>query len=108
MFYVGGGVESLRRLNRSPKCTADYSVTLHTYMDSLPSCNRYKVSLADSIWFKDDDRLKVEGDFLQTNADYYDQKKEKSEKELKREKGRKKGERRRKREKESKEKRTIL
>ena len=44
---------------------------LHAYMDSLPSGDKYKVSLANSIWFKDDDRLKVEGDFLQTNADYY-------------------------------------
>ena len=44
---------------------------LHAYMDSLPSGDKYKVSLANSIWFKDDDRLKVERDFLQTNADYY-------------------------------------
>ena len=44
---------------------------LHAYMDSLPSGDKYKVSLANSIWFKDDGRLKVERDFLQTNADYY-------------------------------------
>lgn len=44
---------------------------LHAYMDILPSGDKYKVSLANSIWFKDDDRLKVEQDFLQNNADYY-------------------------------------
>ena len=44
---------------------------LHAYMDSLPSGDKYKVNLANSIWFKDDGRLKVERDFLQTNADYY-------------------------------------
>lgn len=44
---------------------------LHAYMESLPSGDKYKVSLANSIWFKDGDRLTVERDFLQTNADYY-------------------------------------
>lgn len=45
---------------------------LHTYMDSLPSGDGYKVKLANSIWFRDDEgRLTVEKDFLQKNADYY-------------------------------------
>jgi serpin B len=44
---------------------------LHAYMERLPVGDKYKVSLANSIWFKDDDRLKVEQDFLQKNADYY-------------------------------------
>jgi len=44
---------------------------LHIYMDNLPSGKKYKVHPANSIWFKDDDRLKVEKDFLQTNADSY-------------------------------------
>lgn len=44
---------------------------LHAYIDSLPAGDKYKVSLANSIWFKDDDRLNVKQNFLQTNADYY-------------------------------------
>ena len=44
---------------------------LHAYIKSLPSDNKYKVSLADSIWFKDDENLRIEQDFLQINADYY-------------------------------------
>jgi serpin B len=44
---------------------------LHTYLKYLPSGSKYKVSVADSIWFKDDESLKVEPGFLQTNADYY-------------------------------------
>lgn len=44
---------------------------LHTYLESLPSSEKYKVSVADSIWFKDDESLAVKKDFLQTNADYY-------------------------------------
>jgi serpin B len=45
---------------------------LHAYLKYLPSGNKYKISVADSIWFKDDESLKVEPGFLQTNADYYD------------------------------------
>ena len=41
------------------------------YLDSLPESKVYKLSLANSIWFKDDPRFTVEQSFLQTNADYY-------------------------------------
>lgn len=45
---------------------------LYTYVESLPSEEKYKLELANSIWFRDDaERLTVEKDFLQTNADYY-------------------------------------
>ena len=42
------------------------------YMDQLPEGKAYKMSLANSIWFKDDPRFEVKESFLQTNADYYD------------------------------------
>ena len=41
------------------------------YMDLLPEAKDYKMSLANSIWFKDDPNFIVEQSFLQTNADYY-------------------------------------
>lgn len=41
------------------------------YMDQLPAAKDYKMSLANSIWFKDDPDFIVEQRFLQTNADYY-------------------------------------
>lgn len=44
---------------------------LHAYLRQLPSGDQYRVSLANSIWFKQDDTFSVERDFLQTNADYY-------------------------------------
>ena len=45
---------------------------LYTYINSLPSENKYKLEVANSIWFRDDkDRFTVEKDFLQTNADYF-------------------------------------
>ena len=41
------------------------------YHDLLPETKDYKMSLANSIWFKDDPNFAVEQSFLQTNADYY-------------------------------------
>ena len=41
------------------------------YLDLLPEAKDYKMSLANSIWFKDDPNFVVEQSFLQTNADYY-------------------------------------
>ena len=41
------------------------------YLDLLPEAKDYKMSLANSIWFKDDPNFAVEQSFLQTNADYY-------------------------------------
>lgn len=44
---------------------------LYTYMENLPQSEKAKLSLANSIWFKEDEKFEVEQDFLQTNADYY-------------------------------------
>ena len=41
------------------------------YLDLLPEAKEYKMSLANSIWFKDDPNFVVKQSFLQTNADYY-------------------------------------
>lgn len=46
---------------------------LNTFAEGLPSDNKAKLQIANSIWFRDDaDRLTVEESFLQTNADYYE------------------------------------
>lgn len=44
---------------------------LHTYLNQLPQGNKYKLSLANAIWFKDNESFAVNETFLQTNADYY-------------------------------------
>lgn len=45
---------------------------LYSYVQSFPSDDTYKLHLANSIWFRDDEnRLTVNPDFLQKNADYY-------------------------------------
>lgn len=44
---------------------------LHAYMNALPNGEKYKLQLANAIWFKEDGKLKVNDAFIQTNADYY-------------------------------------
>lgn len=44
---------------------------LYSYAKDLPQDKKYKLSLANSIWFTDDESFSVNDDFLQTNADYY-------------------------------------
>lgn len=45
---------------------------LYTYVQLLPSAKKARLTVANSIWFRDDEnRLTVEKDFLQKNADYY-------------------------------------
>lgn len=44
---------------------------LHTYLQSLPEEEKYKLSLANSIWFTEDESFTVEQTFLQTVSDYY-------------------------------------
>ena len=44
---------------------------LYAYAKNLPQDKKYKLSMANSIWFKDDPSFTVNDDFLQTNADYY-------------------------------------
>ena len=43
---------------------------LHAYVGGLPSSEKTRVTIANSIWFKDSG-FTVEEDFLQRNADYY-------------------------------------
>ncbi len=45
---------------------------LYAYKSYLTTADKYKVSLANSIWFKDKENLIVEKEFLQTNKNYYD------------------------------------
>lgn len=44
---------------------------LHSYCSQLPTAQNCQLSLANSIWIKQDPSFTVNKDFLQTNADYY-------------------------------------
>lgn len=45
---------------------------MNLYMRNLPDEDKLKVSMANSIWFREGGRIEVNKDFLQTNANYYD------------------------------------
>lgn len=50
----------------------DLNRYLYSYVNQLPSNDSAKLSIANSIWFRDNERrLQVSRAFLQTNADYY-------------------------------------
>ena len=51
--------------------TQELNLYLYSYKQSLPQGEKYKLSLANSIWFTEDERFTVNHDFLQANADYY-------------------------------------
>ena len=59
---LGSGTLSLEDLN----------AYLHTYLNSLPSSEKAKLSFANGIWFKDVENFVVEDAFLQKNVNYYD------------------------------------
>lgn len=44
---------------------------LYAYSKSLPQGDKYKLTMANSVWLRDDERLSVEQEFLQANADWY-------------------------------------
>lgn len=50
---------------------AEFNSFLYAYRKALPVDEKYKLSLANSIWVKDDDSFTVKPEFRQTNADYY-------------------------------------
>ena len=50
---------------------AELNQYLNTYVNHLPSDEKYRFHIANSILYRDDESLIIEKDFLQTNADYY-------------------------------------
>lgn len=51
--------------------TDELNKHLYSYINALPQGENYKLNLANSIWFTDDERFTVKEGFLQINADYY-------------------------------------
>lgn len=49
----------------------DFNLYLYSYMQGLPRGDKYKLSLANSIWLNDGMGFIPNRAFLQTNADYY-------------------------------------
>lgn len=50
---------------------AELNKAYSAFSKNFTTISSGKVSIANSIWYKDSDKLKIKDDFLQTNADYY-------------------------------------
>lgn len=72
MTANGASGETLKQMENVLGVSLDeLNLYLYSYMYSLPQSDKYKLNLANSIWFKEDDAFKVVDAFLQKNADYY-------------------------------------
>ena len=72
MTANGADGETLEQMEAVLGMTAEQlNLYLYSYMRNLPQGEKYKLSLANSIWFTEDKRFTVKQDFLQLNADYY-------------------------------------
>ena len=72
MTANGAGGETLAQMEQVLGMNADnLNSYMLAYLDLFSEAEDCKMSLANSIWFKDDPDFVVEQSFLQTNADYY-------------------------------------
>ena len=71
MTANGADSETLRQMEEVLGLSSDnLNVYLYSYLKNLPQGETYKLSIANSIWFKDS-ALNVKPEFLQTNANWY-------------------------------------
>lgn len=72
MTYNGADGRTYEQMEKVFGMAADdINLYFHSYMNKLAQSKNYKLSLANSIWFTDDECFTVNKDFLQTNGDYY-------------------------------------
>lgn len=64
--------EEMQALLGGKMTVEELNVFLNSYVASLPSDEKFKLHIANSIWFRDEeDRLTVNRSFLEKNAEYY-------------------------------------
>ncbi len=72
MTANGAAEETLRQMESVLGMTVEeLNGWLHAYMKNLPQGEGYRLHLANSLWFTDEESFAVKKDFLQTNVDYY-------------------------------------
>lgn len=72
MTANGAEEETLKQMEAVFGMTREeLNLYLYSYIKTLSQGDKYKLSLANSIWFTDDESFTVSRDFLQVNADYY-------------------------------------
>ena len=51
--------------------TDELNLYIRDHTAGLPQGEKYKLSIANSVWFKDEEGLSIKEDFLRTNGEYY-------------------------------------
>lgn len=73
MTANGADNETLAQMEEAFGMTrSELNQYLYVYTKKLPQGEKYKLTLADSIWIKDSTGLQINKDFLQANANWYD------------------------------------
>lgn len=69
---AGQTLEEMEALLGGSIPLAELNEYLHTYVNGLPSGEQFRLHLANSVWFRENEnQISPEPDFLQTVADYY-------------------------------------
>lgn len=73
MTANGAGGETLQQMEEAFGTSAsELSAGLSEYRRTLPAGEEYKLSMANGIWFTEDERFSVEEDFLERNEDLFE------------------------------------
>lgn len=71
LSMTANGAEGATKTQMEAVLGGNLNEHLRDYCQNLPRTEKYKLNLANAIWFKEKEGLEVQEKFLQTNADYY-------------------------------------
>ena len=71
MYMTANGAEGRTGEQMTHVLGDNLNAYLKAYQTSLPQGENYKLNIANGIWFRDDESLKVQEDFLKTNQEYF-------------------------------------
>jgi serpin B len=71
LYMTANGADGQTKEQMMQVLGDDLNGYLKAYQEALPKSAYYKLNIANGIWFKDKESLKVQNEFLQTNRDYF-------------------------------------
>ena len=71
MYMTANGAAGETRVQMMEVLGEDLNEYLYAYQTSLPQGNKYKLNIANGIWFKDVESLQVKENFLTANQNYF-------------------------------------
>ena len=71
LYMTANGADGPTKEQMMQVLGEDLNGYLKAYREALPQGKNYKLNIANGIWFKDKESLKVQEDFLKTNREYF-------------------------------------